>query len=272
MGELYSATLSGAYANDKIKTLNELYRKGASDSEIENFWKVQKFDISKMSPLEKVRAAALLDNPDYTEEDLNNYVTGKYGASSEDELESMAKTTLKTDQRLAEERIKQAQVNSGETEKERTGRAQNEQYQKTHQGWSKVMSGHYGNMKTTNIEVPSVDGKSTVQVPFDIPDNTRKMAAEQLAQMAAQQGWKFTAEEMQSKGKAVFEQLLFALHGKEIVARAVAQATANTVKEQRKSVHGMGYPPMGSGDQSQHKDNSPESKTRQAGYDFFNKR
>lgn len=237
--ELMAKVNQNPYANEKAKRINEMYASGATEAEVENFLRMQRIDISKMSSMEKVRQSYKMMYPDMNDADIDEYLKETYGDVDEEAMSGSAKIKLRKDAEIAAEQLKKMQVNASETDSERKNKVLAQQHKAMSEGWGRVLTARFGNQKAIEIELPIGDGKSVFKVDFEIPEATKKFALQQLQATAVQSGWKLDVDTLNNQGAQMLENLVFALHGREILAKAVANAQKGGVMQTRKEMAGM---------------------------------
>jgi len=74
-----SEQFANRFANDYVKELNALYDKGAKQSEIDLFVKMQNLDLDNMSPTELLKLHKSMEFPDLTKSEVEAAFGKKYG-------------------------------------------------------------------------------------------------------------------------------------------------------------------------------------------------
>ena len=267
--ELMAKANQNPFANEKAKALNELYSKGATDAEINNWWKIQNLDFESMSPLQKIKEALRLDHPNLSSEELDSYIETQYGASNEEDLDSAAMARIKIESREADAKLSGAKVKSNQTEKERQYAAQNREVEALAKSWGKVIDLRFGKQSNFSYEVEIPGSEEKFNIDFELPEGTRNQIAKQITLMAAQNRWPLEMDSVNKNAKSVYENLVFAFHGKEILARAVADAKKVAVKDSRSAFHGM---KNGRGVETKQVHGVQNDKAFIQGQNFFNRK
>lgn len=229
------------FASDYVKRLNDMYKSGASESEIEKFQRAQKLDIGKMTPWQKVSESLSLQNPGMSQEQINAYMANKYGVDSEESLQenNLASAQILMDVKDADNTLKSFIVDSGQTQNERQQALQQQALVQSKQGWTKVFSDEkiLPVFKSTKFEVPMADGKNVFGVDFDVPKETK---AEVIAQINDMMTGVPVNRESFEYAKNMYQNLVLVKHSKQIMSLIIAKAMATATREQQQHFAGFG--------------------------------
>jgi len=224
------------FKNDFVKKLNDLYDKGATDAEIDKFVAVQKIDLAKMSPLQKVQRSIELQFPEMSNEEVSAYIEESFGGSDEENLTAAQKAKITMEARKAEEHIKGFIADAGTPQSERQQKAQMQEYEKVKNVWGKVIGDHQNQFTKTTYEFKV--GEKVVKVDFEIPAETQKNIMPQIMQMAVGNKMPVGLKSF-NEIKQFHQKMVSMLHLDQIVALAVSAAQADTKNETVKKYAGM---------------------------------
>jgi hypothetical protein len=102
-------------ASPLIQKMNEMAERGASTEELQIFIGMQRIEPDQLDPLQAVRMAAKLENPDFDDAQIDAFLSIKHGLSAYiegDEPSAKDSVALKLAQREAVSKLKELKVNS----------------------------------------------------------------------------------------------------------------------------------------------------------------
>lgn len=237
--DLFQKANSDPFADPRIKQMNEMLRNGAKEEELENYWALQKIDVTKLDELDAVRRQMQFENPELTTEDINNLLEEKYGSSDLEEIEGSKKTKLKLDAKDAKEALAKLQHKSKEPESVRVQRGEQNLVQTYHKNWAGVLEKAYGGRETYDLSIAVPNGKETktyvISQKLDAED--RKLLLGLTAQYAAQNKVNLTKENVDKIIEPYMKQLVMLKFGEQLLAHAIQNSEAITKQQTLKTVH-----------------------------------
>jgi len=226
------------FADKRIEKLNELINKGASESEVENYWTLQKVDVEKLNEVDAVRRKLLMENPDLTSEDVDSLLEETYGATDLESIEGGKKAKLKQDARAAKHFLAEMQHKSSEPESIRAQRGAQVEYEGYQKGWGSALDKLYAGKESYDIQIPlDKEGKDVLNVSQKLDEEGRKLILNATAQYAAQNKLKFTEENYKKHLVPYMENLVMLRYGKELIAQAAQNSRSTAKQETLKKTH-----------------------------------
>ena len=196
--ELELKTKQNPFADERVAKLNTLMASGASNAEINHWWKLQQLDIESISDKDAIREHYRLTKPHLSDEEIATLMEADYG--SDEERSAHQKVLFKEAAVSAKKALSEQKVVSGETEAVRKQKAQQQQYNTRLNIWGKyapqVFSSNEYEHSIAMGKDPNTGEEKTLSVKIEVSDEQKKAIIAQTVKWAAQSGIDPTAENL----------------------------------------------------------------------------
>jgi hypothetical protein len=123
-----------SYTNETVKTVDEMYKKGATHQEVQNYFRLLNVSHETMAAEHLVREGLKLDNPKLSETDIDELYEEEYGS----ETGAKAKARLEKDADAVRARIAEMQDQAKTPAAAKQQQAQQAQLNKIVENWGQV--------------------------------------------------------------------------------------------------------------------------------------
>jgi len=229
------------YANPLVQKLDEFYKNGVPDNQIEEFLAVQKMDVDNLGDVDVVKMLMKREYPALTSEDLDRLIEDQYG-----DLEDIGGIKLKKDALDGRKKLAELKVNLSEPEHLRVQAASRKQAEERFNNWNRLTTTLYGKKETHEFNVDVGDEKHSVNFP--IPNEFRGLLAAELARYATTNEIPPTRDGLNALNDFAERSILFR-YGKEIMATLFRDAAAKTKEGVLSKVHNIELTRSGDGGQ-----------------------
>lgn len=211
------------YANDIAKTVDEMFRKGATTSEVNNFLRLQQIDATSMSAEALVKEGLRMEYPNMSVEELEELYNESYG-----ELDAKTKAKLSKDAADVRKKIAELQATSREPASERDRRAQEQKMQMATKNWSQVTE-TMAERQFSDIRINLPSDKGEYTFAFPVSPDTKKALVEAGVQFAVQQGLPMNKESLPAIQDHM-QRVAYYIEGPKMVEAALRDAISKGVR------------------------------------------
>lgn len=238
--ELDAKSKISPYASDLVKELNEMQSKGATVEQMEFFLGLQKIDLANIQDANAIKLAKKLTLNGLTDEQVQQWYEDTYGDG--ETLTGSQQVKILEDAKAARETLAKVKKDAGQPPAVLQQKQAQEQFQKRFNFWDNVMQKTFGQKEKHSIEVSlgkdAQGQESSLKYDFPIPAETRKEIALEVAKNAAKNGYG-NNEDGYKAAQNLAEVMLWAKHGKDIVANAVRHAKSNVTQAVLQEQHNV---------------------------------
>ena len=242
--QVQNQELSGGpkYANDLVAKIDEMYRGGVPQQQINEFIRMQNVDVANMSDVEIVKMAYKQDYPNMTSEEIEQLLEEDFG-----DLEGMGGIKLKKEAVNARKKLEQLKVDLAEPEHIRQQKAKQSEMDATFRNWSTLLGRMYENKQVQAFDVQLGDNQHSIE--FNIPDEFRPLLAQELAKYATTQNIPVTNKGLEQLQDFAERSIMFK-YGKDILAKVIRDISAETKSGELRRLHNV--EPISRGEQKTH--------------------
>ena len=248
------------YASDLSKSVNSMFKDGATIKEVHQFIGMQEMDVAGMPDADAIKLAKKLSlkGNSLSDADLNDWYHNEYENVEEgEELTGSQKINRQEAAQAAKELLGKMKVDSGEPASVRAQRTQRATFESKNNWWGDIMNNSFGKQEKMSFSVPTGKDKDgneqNFSFDFPVPENIRQEVVRQAANYAASNGMDGTQENYAQMVKFC-ESMVFAQHGREILAAAVRDSKSKTTEQVNQRHHNV--KPFGSQHQNQNRQES----------------
>jgi len=231
------------YANDLVKTLNELYANGAKESEVKAFIELQNLDTEIQSPNDYIAKGESLikaqmrhEKPFLTASQINALYQKKYGELYVDDELGMAE--FQSDAHTAKSYIDAKKVSAAQPESIVQFRQTAEQKQQLENN----IKTYVGSVKGIEAPFEFKMGNGVEKFVFKASAEQEAMIQQSLANTLINRGITPTQENLQ-KISAAYTETFWQVCGASAVENAYRHAKADATKQVYEKVNGVQAPP-----------------------------
>lgn len=183
------------FPNERMKQMAEMYEKGATDAEVDNWLTIQKLDVGKMSPDEAIKMKLRMDYPGVSNEDIEARMERLYGFEEGDErAERLAKSEKAFAAEEAKRFLSQQIKASSEPESVRQAAAREAQIAQQVKEWE----GHLPAV-TQDLKVPLSVKDADFEYSFELPIEVGAEAKKYILDSIRQEGLPVNAKTVAAK-------------------------------------------------------------------------
>jgi hypothetical protein len=212
------------FANPVAKSVNEMFKNGATQAEVNNFFRLQGIDVHNLTPEQAIKERLRLEFPDVSPSDIEDEFAARYRHDPEDEQSVKDyQRKLKFDAPAAKKALSEKILQAGEPESVRIRKEQGEKVAQLAGAWTDGLSG----MKEVKVPLSHKvdDFEYTYELPLEVGDEVRKS----LAEYSAQEGIGFSQDALQ-KAQATAAGMIFARDPQKFINQAVRDAVAKAME------------------------------------------
>jgi len=251
------------YTNDLSKEINELYRLGATNDEVQGFLKLQNMDVDGMNSADSIKLQMKMSaDGQLSNEDVDSWYEDVYGDDG-DEITGAQKVKLIQDAKAAKEFLNSRKVDSGQPAVVLKQRQAEENFKRNNNFWSDVVTKTITNYETQSfpVNIGKDENGEAIELNYDfpVPKEGRDMIASETARWAAMNNLGGNEADYQ-KVKLFSERLLWAQYGPEIMGNAVRNAKSKATETVTQKHHNIR--PLGQGNKQEKI--SPQDKSKVA--------
>jgi hypothetical protein len=218
------------YSNELVQKLDEMYRNGVPEDNIQEFIRLQRMDVEKLSDKEVMKMVYSKDYPGIKDEELDQLLEDEYG-----DLDGIGGIKMKKAAIDGRKKLSDMKVNIAEPEHIRMQKTEEAQAVKRFQNWEKVVNSVF-NKESHEFKL-DVGGKESV-LNFTLPESSRQKLNIEVTRYATMNNIPPTKEGLAQLQDFAERTLLFA-YGKEIMGTLMRNASANTRQEELARVHNI---------------------------------
>jgi hypothetical protein len=227
--QLEQQSKQSPFSNDFVKKINDMYQSGASDNEIERFFKLQRVNVAEMSNVDKIRQQYQFQFPEMSVEQIDGLIEEKYGTTNTEEMSAAKSAQLLIDAKDAEAKLKEMIVESGQSESVRKTQATQEAFKKQAEGWGRVLQSSKALFDKVNLEF-EIDKDKKMSIGFDVPAEAKGQYMMQLINTAASNGMPFTKDTFKQL-QSQYESMVMAFHWKDVMTQMLKSAVVDVKKQ-----------------------------------------
>lgn len=211
------------YANDVAKTIDEMFRKGATTSEVNNYLRLHQLDSSSMSAEDLVREGLRMEYPNMSAQDLEELYNESYG-----DMDAKTKARMTKDAADVRKKIAELQATSREPASERDRRAQEQKMQALTKNWGQVAE-TMAEKQFSEVRINLPSDKGEYQFAYPVGAETRKALVEAGMQFAVQQGLPMNKESLPAIQDHM-QRVAYYIEGPKMVEAALRDAISKGVR------------------------------------------
>lgn len=211
------------YANDIAKTIDDMFRKGATTSEVNNFLRLHQLEVSNMSAEALVREGLRMEYPNMSADELDELYNESYGES-----DARTKAKLSKDAADVRKRIAELQASSREPASERDRRAQQMKIEQATKNWSQVAE-TMAERQFSNIRINLPSDKGEYTFAFPVSNDTKRALVDAGVQFAVQQGLPMNKESLPAIQDHM-KRVAYYIEGDKMVEAALRDAISKGVR------------------------------------------
>lgn len=169
------------FANDISKKVNEMFKNGATQNEVNNFFRLNSLDLKSLKPQELIKESLKLEYPYLNELEIQAEFEDRYGYDPDDEdAQKRVERKMKMDAASAEKALSEMIVKASEPEAVRSNRQAEQQRQQLRTAWEQQL----GAIKDLKFPVSHKAGdfEYSYELPVELSEEVRKSLLENLVQ------------------------------------------------------------------------------------------
>lgn len=234
--EQFETQAKDRYANPLVEMLDDLYRKGATDSQIQTALQLQSLDIDAMDGLE-AKTRRLMFEKGWTRDEALEEINAVFKLDeSKYEPEDIEKDKRRIERNksedikfLAELKKEATAISNGpDPEKQRLAEQQKAEHQAKVSSFATAVASQHSGLGSLEL-LPAKENEEGISLEIKFNDDFQKLAPEYAKQYMLQQGIT-PSEESAPTVKKYLNQVYFAAYGEDIVKTAVAHAESTLLK------------------------------------------
>lgn len=218
------------YSNELVQKLDEMYRNGIPEDNIQEFIKLQRMNIDEISDKDVMKMVYSKEYPGLKEDELEQLLEDEYG-----DLDGIGGVKIKKAAIEGRKKLQQMKVNLQEPEALRMQKAAEAEAEKTFNNWHKVVN-TIMNKPQHEFKI-DLGGKESV-LNFSLPEAAREKINVEIAKYATMYKIPPTKEGMAHLNDFAERTLLFQ-YGKDIIATFMRNVAANVRMEELAKVHNI---------------------------------
>lgn len=211
------------YANDIAKTVDDMFRKGATTSEVNNYLRLHQLDATGMSAEALVREGLRMEYPNLSPEEVEELYNESYG-----EMDAKTKAKITKDAADVRKKIAELQASSREPASERDRRAQEQRMQAMTKNWSQVAE-TMAEKQFNEVRINLPSDKGEYQFAYPVAAETKRALAEAAIQFAVQQGLPMNKESLPAIQDHM-QRVAYYIEGPKMVEAALRDAISKGVR------------------------------------------
>lgn len=217
------APVSPQYANDIARQVDEMYRKGATTAEVNNFFRLQSVDLSNMKSEELVKEGLKYEYPNLSAEDLTELYDEMYGEGVG------AKAKREKDASDFRKKIAEMQQSAKEPAKEQDRIAKEARQKQLSSDWTAVSEAVADKqLKEVSLEFPTEDGQAH-KFAFPVDDGVKAAMIEAGREFALAHNLSLDKSSI-PKIQEHMKRVAFYLKGPEIFEAGIRDAVAKGLR------------------------------------------
>ena len=234
--EQYESQLKDRYANPLVDMLDNLYRNGANDTQIQTALQLQSLDLDSISGLE-AKTRRMMFEKGWTREDALDEINAQYRLDENKYEPDEIERDLKRIERNKSEDIKYlselkkeatAKPNGPDPEKQRLAEQQQAELQAKVSSFVSTVTNQHGGLGSLEL-VSAKDNEEGISLELNFSEEFKKAAPEYAKQFMLQNG--ITPSEGSLPAvKEYLNNLYFAANGKEIMKTVAAHVESTVLK------------------------------------------